>query len=122
MRVPGIKRYSVLKKVTQEYNYQIAGKYINIKVAIWKEGPAQFAFSASKKCGSAPRRNRMRRIIREWVRTNYNIFADNTVWFIKFTPQTENLSSSKLSYILREEFSALVKECLTNLSEKLRKG
>lgn len=121
MRVPGIKKLADMRKVINEADCMVAGKYISIRTVV-SEGPARFAFSAGKKCGSAPRRNRMRRIIREWVRVNYGLFPANTVWFIRFLPETQNLPKSKLSRILRDEFYSLVKICSKSLSEKLQGG
>jgi ribonuclease P protein component len=105
MRLPAVKiRANVLSLVRSSFYKN--GQYVAVK-RLKCDGDARFIISASRKCGNAVFRNRVRRIVREWLRKNYGAFPQNYYWMIRFLPTCGTLSKAKLSIVLRTELVEL---------------
>ena len=110
MRLPAVKiRHEVIKLVSSEK--KIRGKLLEIREAECDGGP-RFLIAVPKRCGKAVRRNRIKRIIREWCRVNYDVFPEGTMWFIKVSPAVKELSDRKLSKELRGELAELFSQLI----------
>ena len=106
MRLPTVKRRKEIELLFST-EQRTKGSYLEIRRTL-NEGDARFLFVISKKCGNAPRRNRTRRILREWLRKNYNKFQAGNIWMIRVSPETKCVSYNKLSITLRRELVELL--------------
>ncbi len=59
----------------------------------------------SKKCGKATSRNRIRRIIRNWLALNFSSLPTDFCWAVRVLPTVSKLSSKKKSQFLRAELA-----------------
>ncbi|HDG68318.1 MAG TPA: hypothetical protein ENG11_04145 [candidate division Zixibacteria bacterium] len=100
----------------------VGGDFIVVKVLPSPEGKS-LLISVPKKCGKAVRRNRIRRIIREWFRLRWNQVPENISILVQTLPATTQLSKNKLSPSIRAELEKFFPEIIkyaetTHLSDK----
>ena len=82
-----------------------SARFLVLKAASREDDARKFAFAVSKRFGSAVKRNRLRRILSEWVRTHIDAFPAGFNWLVILTATPD--SSSHLSEVLRESIEAL---------------
>jgi len=93
-----------LHKAPVEYK----GLFVLIKRR--KTSEKKLVIVISKKCGIAVRRNRIRRIIREWFRIYWDKLPAHESWLIKVLPKSQELSAKKISISIREELEEFYKQ------------
>ncbi len=110
MRLPSVRRFSEIRLLARSPTCA-QGELLSIRVCRG-EGEARFLIVVPSKCGKAVRRNRIRRIIREWCRKNFAFFPEGTLWMVRVLPAVARLSDKKLSPALRGELEELVRRCV----------
>ena len=110
MRVPSPKKRKTIIGLFRA-PVVFEGEYILVRAAEPVEGKT-LLISVPKKCGKAVRRNRIRRIVREWFRVRWDEVPEFTV-LVRVSPKTRQLSKRKLSPSIRAE--------LEKALEKLKK-
>ncbi|MCD6417265.1 ribonuclease P protein component [bacterium] len=113
MKLPTIKgRDEIISLIRQPFC--ASGKFFSLKNISAEEDEIKFLISISKRCGNAVRRNRIRRIIKEWCRKRYEKFSKGKRWMIVVLPSVKEISNKKLSPLLRNELKEIFKKCGEN--------
>ena len=84
-----------------------SSNFIRLKISRRGDSGSKFAFAIPKRIGSAVKRNRIRRILSEWIRMNIEAFPQGHNWLLIVVGA--NHSEVKLSDALREDIAALSK-------------
>ncbi|RKZ34695.1 hypothetical protein DRQ33_01615 [bacterium] len=108
MRVPSPKTRAEIISLLHAPTV-VEGSFLIIKA---RKNPPQKSLmvSVSARCGNAVRRNRIRRIVREWFRVNWESIPEDMSFLVKVLPSTRNLSKNKLSPSIRNELHQLMKQ------------
>jgi ribonuclease P protein component len=86
--------------------------YLILKCAEAGDG-SKFGFAVSKRLAGSVLRNRIRRILSEWVRSNVEEFPDGYLWLIILRKLPEPMSV--LSQTLRDDIQKLARKASSEL-------
>ncbi len=75
-------------------------EYLQIHRLAHSEGPTSFCLSVPRRVGSAPERNRIKRLLREFLRTHKDMWPVNTALVIKVKQEAAGVRFKDLSATL----------------------
>ena len=114
-------RTDFLETIRGSESRKLRGAYCSIFVAGSNEGSTRFGISISRKVGNAVRRNRLKRVIREYLRNNKPLWPKGRRIVISLSSPVED--EQRLTAEIGEMADPVIQpECPGNCSPKSKPG